>query len=77
MAVIVERPRPNKILARIILSQDKPFTVEEIFAELKKEHMDIDIDEHTLKETLNRLRDNRIVVQDGLFYSLYLKDIRE
>ncbi len=69
MATVMDSP--DYKLARIILAQKKPFTLSEISYKLQQEA--IPMDERELKKTLIKFRDNRIIVQNELNDSFYLK----
>ena len=58
-------------LAKVILSQKKSFTPEDILTNLSQEH--VQINEQQLKKFLVEYRDNRIIVQDKLSESYYVK----
>lgn len=64
---------PNYKLAKLILSQEREFTLEDILRGLQKEQ--VQWDEKLLKKKLDKLRDNRIIVERSSCYSLDLKDL--
>jgi hypothetical protein len=59
-------------LAKVILSQKKSFTPQDILNDLHKENLNVN--EQQLKNFLIEYRNNRIIVQDKLSESYYVSE---
>ncbi len=63
----------NYKLAKLLLSQEKEFTLEDIQTGLEKEQVKYSVE--ALKKILDKMRDSRIIVERSSCYSLDLKDL--
>ena len=63
-ATLVQESSYGK-LANIIFNKRSAFTLKEIFEDLES-----DYDEYDLKKTLELMKENGIIIQQGSFYSL-------